>query len=181
MNIIVGLGNPGEKYQKTRHNIGFLALDYLATIKRLDWKTDKKFNALTAKDGDTLYVKPLTFMNNSGICVRAVMSYYNLLPKKLGIMKQRDADLSSVLTVIHDEIDIEFGKMKLSENRGAAGHNGIKSIIAHLKTKNFKRYRIGINGERHQSQETKDYVLTFFSKNEIEILNNEIFPKITAD
>ena len=178
MNIIIGLGNPGEKYAKTRHNVGFIALNYIAEKKGLSWKTDKKFNALIAKDDNTLYIKPLTFMNNSGLAVQYAMSYYKLLPKKLGIMKEKNADLSDILTIIHDDLDIEFGKIKNGINRGPAGHNGIKSIISHLKTKNFKRIRIGIKGEKPEQMKTSDYVLARFTNNEEEELHKNIIPTI---
>jgi len=167
MKIIVGLGNPGEKYNNTRHNADFMAINKIAKEKNLEWKENKKFNALLIKDGDTIYLKPLTFMNNSGVSVRAVLDYYKILPKKLGLITAKNADLTDALTVIHDDIDIEFGKIKESAGSRSAGHKGVESIIQHLKTKNFRRIRIGIKGDKPTQMATTDYVLARFSKEEL--------------
>lgn len=145
MRIIVGLGNPGEKYQNTRHNIGWLALD--AWLKEASWHHDKRFNALVYEMSDALFIKPLSYMNDSGQVVQKVMSYYQLLPKKLGLLKKRDADLNSVLTVIHDELDIDFGKWRLASDSSSAGHRGVQSIINYLKTQKFSRIRLGIKND----------------------------------
>lgn len=174
MNILVGLGNPGEKYNNTRHNVGFLAIDFLVKEKKLGWQFNKKFNAEIAKDIDTLYVKPMTFMNNSGQAVQTIMSYYKLLPKKLGILKQKNSDLSEALTIIHDDLDIELGKIKESIDSRAAGHNGVQSIINHLKTKNFKRLRIGIKTESLDNIPGLKYVLQKFNKEEFKIIEKVI-------
>lgn len=174
MKIIVGLGNPGEKYKNTRHNAGFMFLDLLAEKHGETWQENKKFKAEICKTDEYILVKPNTFMNNSGQSVQAVMSFYNLLPKKLGILKAKDSDLSDILTVIHDDLDIEFGKYKTVQDRGPAGHNGIKSIIQYLKTKNFKRIRIGIKGNKPEQMPTEKYVLQKFSKEEIETINKII-------
>lgn len=179
--LIVGLGNPGEKYKNTRHNVGFMVLDVLAEELGLSWKVDKKFNTeiaqssspLLTKEGGgvrLILIKPLTYMNNSGQSVQAIMSYYNLLPKKLGIIKKRDADLSDVLTIIHDDLDIEFGKYKESIDSRSAGHNGVQSIISHLKTKNFKRIRIGVKTELKEKMPTSKFVLMNFSEEEQKII-----------
>ncbi|MCK5211146.1 aminoacyl-tRNA hydrolase [Candidatus Parcubacteria bacterium] len=174
MKIIVGLGNPGEKYNNTRHNAGFMAIDKIVKDKNLEWKENKKFNAILIKDGNTLYIKPQTFMNNSGTAVRAVLDYYKTLPKKLGLITAKNADLSGVLTVIHDDIDIEFGKIKESTCSRSAGHKGVESIINHLKTKNFKRIRIGVKGNKPEQMATTDYVLARFSKEELTQINKLI-------
>ncbi len=174
MKIIVGLGNPGEKYNNTRHNAGFMAIDKIAKEKNLEWKENKKFNALLIKDGDTLYIKPLTFMNNSGTAIRTVLDYYKILPKKLGLIAIKNIDLSGVLTVIHDDIDIEFGKIKESIGSRSAGHKGVGSIIQHLKTKNFHRIRIGVKGDKPKQMATTDYVLARFSEEELTELENLI-------
>lgn len=180
MKIIVGLGNPGEKYQYTRHNVGFLALDYLAEKNCPDkphWEENKKLKALIFKHHDQLFIKPLTFMNNSGQTVRAVLDYYKLLPKRLGLLKIKNSDLSETLTVIQDEVDLDLGKSKISINSGSAGHRGIESIIAHLKTKNFRRLRIGINSPLRGRIPTESFVLQKFNKQELEIIN-EVFKNI---
>ncbi len=179
MKIIVGLGNPGKKYKNTRHNVGFMVLDALAEELGLTWKTDKKFNADIAKDGDTILVKPLTYMNNSGQSVQAIMSYYNLLPKKLGLIKKKDADLSEALTVIHDELDIGLGKYKITSDSRSAGHNGVQSIINHLKTKNFKRIKIGIKSDLKEKMSGEKFVLMNFAKEEQKMIN-EVIDKIKS-
>lgn len=169
MKIIVGLGNPGEKYTYTRHNVGFLALDIVAKENNLSWKNSKKFNAEIAEGSDMLLVKPLSFMNNSGKSVAAILRYYKLVPTTLfGIKK--DADLASVLTVIHDELDLPFTAHKVSTNSGSAGHNGVQSIIDHLKTKNFKRLRIGIATEARAQIPGDKFVLQRFTEDELKLI-----------
>ena len=189
MQIIVGLGNPGEKYKNTRHNIGFIAVGAMAKQQNLIWQFNKKFNAEIAKTKNTILVKPQTFMNNSGQAVQAILSYYKLLPKKLGIIQTKDSDLSDILTVIHDDLDIELGKYKISLNSRGAGHKGVESIINYLKTKNFKRIRIGIKTEmadkmpadlpRRNEVEAGKFVLQKFSEEEMKIINDLIAEIIT--
>ncbi len=162
MKILVGLGNPGEKYKNSRHNIGFSFLDFLSQ----DWTYNKKFNADISKKDDLVLIKPLSFMNNSGLCLRAFFDYYNLLPKKLKLFTSKDSDLNDILTVVHDDLDIDFSKYKVSTNASSAGHNGVASIIQHLKTKNFKRIRIGINNEFKKNTSGENFVLQNFSKEE---------------
>lgn len=165
MKIIVGLGNPGEKYQKSRHNAGWIFLDNL--IKNPIWRENKKFNALLYEEGDYLFVKPLTYMNESGYCIRKIMDYYNLIPKKLGLFNKKNCDLSEILFIIQDELDLDFGKIKLSINSGSAGHRGVQSIINHLKTNNFKRLRLGIKNELLKNKIPADeFVLQPFSQTE---------------
>ena len=183
MKIIVGLGNPGKKYENTRHNVGFMAIDSLAKNLGLNWEESKKFQAEIAKTGNTLLVKPLNFMNNSGQSVQAVLSYYKLLPKKLGVFKVKDGDLSEILTVIHDDLDIALGKYKISLDSRSAGHKGVESIISHLKTKNFKRIRIGIRTEMANKMPADRFVLEKFREEEIKIvdgLTNKIISEIIA-
>ena len=174
MKIIVGLGNPGEKYNNTRHNAGFMALDFFAEKKNLVWKFDKKFNINFIKHNDTFFIKPLTFMNNSGQAVALFMNYYKLLPKKIGLIRQKNSDLSQILTVIHDDLDIELGKYKISEDSRSAGHNGVQSIIDHLKTKNFRRIRIGIKNHKQEQMPVEKYVLQKFSEEEMGIVEGLI-------
>ncbi len=145
MKIIVGLGNPGEKFSNTRHNIGWMALDYF--LGNVKWTENKKFKALLYEDGENVFVKPLTFMNNSGQSVRAILDYYKLIPKNFGLINKKNCDLNEVLTVIHDDLDLDFGRHKIATDSSSGGHNGIKSIIAHLKTQKFCRLRIGIKNE----------------------------------
>lgn len=176
MRIIIGLGNPGKEYKKTRHNAGFMAVDALAEKLGLSWEKNKKFFAEIAKppllkggEGGFILVKPLTFMNNSGQAVQAILKYYKITPSP------------ETLTIIHDDIDIMLGKYKISIESRAAGHNGVQSIIDYLKTKNFQRVRIGIKTEEKEKIGASNFVLKNFNKEEIKIINkiiDEIIEKI---
>lgn len=132
--MIVGLGNPGSKYEKTKHNIGFMAIDNI--VKNLDvtFTDDKNFKAQigsTFINHEKVYfVKPTTFMNNSGIAVKALLTYYNI-------------DITDLI-VIYDDLDMEVSKLRLRSKGSAGGHNGIKSIIAHIGTQEFNRIKVGI-------------------------------------
>lgn len=178
MKIIVGLGNPEKKYELTRHNAGFMAVDALIKQLGLSWENNKKFKAKICKNKDTIYIKPQTFMNNSGQSVQAILSYYKLLPKKFGLLKIKNSVLAEALTVIHDDIDIELGKYKISINSRSAGHNGVQSIINHLKTKKFKRFRIGIKTEMANKAPADKFVLQKFSQEELKTIKN-LFSSIT--
>jgi PTH1 family peptidyl-tRNA hydrolase len=112
-----------------------------------------------------LLVKPLTFMNKSGESAAAILRFYQLLPRTI-LGTKKDSDLSSALTVVHDELDLPFGTLKRSVNSRPAGHNGIKSLIDHLKTQNFVRLRIGIHTENRRQLPTEAFVLQPFSSEE---------------
>jgi PTH1 family peptidyl-tRNA hydrolase len=172
--IVVGLGNPGDQYKKTRHNAGFMALDAIITQLGLTWEINKKFQAEICKNEQYIFIKPLTYMNNSGQAVRAILSYYKLLPQKFLIFKERHADLSDKLIVIHDELDIELGKYKKSTNSRAAGHNGVQSIINHLHTQNFTRLRLGIKTKDLEKIPVLKFVLQKFSENELTTVKQTI-------
>ncbi|MDD4333388.1 MAG: aminoacyl-tRNA hydrolase [Patescibacteria group bacterium] len=199
MKIIVGLGNPGDKYKSTRHNAGFMAVDALAEKLGLKWTLNKKFKAEIATDNSPLLgkertglpaqagvrlilAKPQTFMNLSGESAQAILSYYKLLPKfSLPSLIRRglggghkNTDLSQILTVIHDDLDIELRKFKTSIDSRSAGHNGVESIINHLKTKNFTRIRIGIKTEMREKIPGDKFVLQKFSKEELTTINKVI-------
>ena len=179
MRIIVGLGNPGDQYQKNRHNIGFMALDLL--LPDAKWQLNKKFHALIHEAGDCIYVKPQTYMNNSGQAVQAIMSYYGLLPKSLGLFSKKDADLTDTLTVIHDDIDIEIGKWKTVSDSRSGGNNGVQSIINYLKTKNFKRIKIGVKNELLRTKiPVEKFVLQNFSAEEKDIIKNVLAEAIKS-
>lgn len=147
MKLIVGLGNPGKEYENTRHNTGFLAMDELASLLNVSIKK-RTFNALTEKVNvrgeQIVLMKPQTYMNNSGEAVGKAVRYYHLDPTK------------DVL-VIYDDLDLPAGKIRLREKGSAGGHNGIKSIIAHLGTDSFCRIRVGIGSEN--KHDTIDFVL----------------------
>ncbi|MFH1232933.1 MAG: aminoacyl-tRNA hydrolase [Patescibacteria group bacterium] len=175
--IIVGLGNPDEQYKKTRHNAGWLAIDALANKLDLTWQNNKKFSAEIAKNNEIILVKPLTYMNNSGQSVQAVLSFYKLLPKKFNLLINKNSDLSQILTVIHDDLDIDFGKYKISIDSRSAGHNGVESIIKNLKTKNFKRIRIGIKNLTITKIPAEKFVLQNFNQEELTNLN-KLMPEL---
>lgn len=133
MKLLIGLGNPGEKYASTRHNIGFMIVDRLARElgnQTAIWQQDDKKNVVTAKVGEVLLAKPLTFMNKSGFAVKALVDFYKLAP--------------SDVWIIHDDIDLPLGKIRIRERGASAGHNGVDSIIKHLGTDAFVRFRLGI-------------------------------------
>lgn len=156
MRLVVGLGNPGKEYVNTRHNIGFMYLDYLIGNK---FTINKKFNSmeyLTTINGEkVIFIKPLTFMNSSGEAVIKYVNYYKI-------------PIDSIL-VIQDDLDMETGKYKLLFNHGDGGHNGIKSIVNNLKSKSFLRLKIGISAP--SDKDSIDYVLGKFSAIELDKLN----------
>jgi len=166
MHLIVGLGNPGQKYNNTRHNVGFMALDLLTIKLGLAWRESTKLKAALAKSAEYILAKPITFMNRSGFAVSALLKFYKLTP--------------SDLIVIHDDLDIDFGKWKLSSDSRAAGHNGIQSIIDQLGSKKFSRYRLGIRAGANRVTDAEKFVLEKFSPEETKELPN-ILEKITAE
>lgn len=165
--IIVGLGNPGKQYEKTRHNIGFMAIDKLISIASASKLSGKKFCCdlweTTAVIKSYLLAKPQTYMNLSGEAIRPLLAWYNMTKDNL--------------LVIHDELDLPIGKMKLQQGGGSAGHNGLKSIIHNLGTKDFYRLRIGIGRSSLPSENTVNWVLGHLSLRELTILNH-LFPII---
>jgi len=177
--LIAGLGNPEEKYNKTRHNTGFIFIDKLAEHLNLNWKANNKLKCQIIKENNLLLVKPLTYMNNSGQSIEAVLSYYKILTKKL-CFKIKNSDLSNNLLIVHDDLDIEFGKYKFSTNSRAGGNNGVQSIINHLKTKNFQRLRIGIKTDLLRHIGAKDFVLKRFTKEE-SIQNEKLIKQILKE
>jgi len=174
MKIIIGLGNPGDEYKLTRHNAGFIALDALTAKNSLNWSINKKCQAELAKKAGLVLIKPQSYMNNSGIAVYAVLSYYKLLPKKFGLFNLKNADLSSWLTVIHDDIDLPLSQYKISVDSRSAGHKGVQSVIDHLKTKNFTRVRLGIRAAAPFPVPTEKFVLQKFAAAELEIMKKTI-------
>ena len=155
MKLIVGLGNPGKEYKNTRHNVGFMVLDYI--LGDVNWKT--KFNGLYYEDNvkgeKVIYVKPTTYMNLSGNCLREFVNFYKI-------------DKKDIL-VIHDDLDLPFLKYRLKYKSSSGGHNGIKSIISNLGTDEIPRLKIGIGNSKNI--DTKDYVLGSISKKDMEEFN----------
>lgn len=130
--IIAGLGNPGVRYRKTRHNLGFRVLDRRAKLTQSDWKKQRRFPAWTARSGGLILVKPATFVNLSGQAVRAVLDYYKLSPIDL--------------VVVVDDVNLPAGRIRIRNGGGGGGHHGLESIIRHLNTRSFARIRIGVGG-----------------------------------
>jgi len=155
MKLIVGLGNPDEKYKKTRHNIGFRILNELVTIgqyNKLEFKEDKKFFGQYTKKQEFILLKPMTYMNRSGQSVLAIKQYYNIE--------------SENILVVHDDMDLGFGQIKMQKEKSAAGHNGVDSIINSLGSNNFWRLRIGINNDLKEKIPGDKFVIYNFSSEE---------------
>jgi PTH1 family peptidyl-tRNA hydrolase len=173
MKVIIGLGNPGKKFEKTRHNLGFMVLDKFARKNKFPkFKIKKEFLATVSEKKigkeKIILAKPQTFMNNSGLAVKRIL-------EKLRTSKIES--LTSNLWVIHDDLDIPFGKIKISFGRGSAGHKGVQSIIDELKTKNFFRFRIGIKPKQNYItlySSIENFVLGKFNKDERKILKEII-------
>ncbi len=163
--LIVGLGNPEQKYEQTRHNIGFAAVDALARSWQIPLSENRKFQGAFGEgkpSADKIrLLKPLTYMNNSGMAIRAVTDWYKLPP--------------SSLLVIYDDMDLPLGKIRLRLSGSAGGHNGMKSAIAHLGTQNFPRLRLGIGkppgANIKDDSSTVSYVLGRFSSGENQIVS----------
>ncbi len=175
--LIVGLGNPGEKYEKTRHNAGFMVLDVLCN----NFKFEKKFNAEVCRlsschsredgnldseqarmtnEGDIILMKPQTFMNLSGEAVQSFAGYYKIQPGNIWI--------------IHDDIDIPFGEIRVKKGGSSAGHKGVQSIIEKMGTEDFWRFRVGVKNNDLARIETEDFVLQRFNPDEAGVLDKII-------
>jgi len=162
MKLIVGLGNPGRQYKKTRHNIGFMVLDALVNKENLEFNKKEKFKGeichTTIRGQDVMLLKPLTYMNNSGEAVQLIKQFYQI----------NDEDI----LVIHDDLDLPTGKIRVRQKGSSGGHKGIKSIIDHLKSESFHRIRIGIG--KSDIIPVIDYVLENFSKDQLDEISNAI-------
>lgn len=153
MKLVVGLGNPGNQYNFTRHNFGFLALDFYFKVRKIEWAAQPKFGAIWGRSGDTIFIKPQDFYNMSGKVVREFVQYYKIA-------------LDDIL-VICDNFDLVFGKMRYRSTGVAAGNNGLKSITAELKTDNYPRLRLGTgNDELRKKMGDVDFVLSKFTPEE---------------
>ncbi len=158
MKIIVGFGNPEPKYNFTRHNFGFLALDFYAKLENLNFKPEPKFQALIAKQDSVLFVKATTYYNEVGQSISQLINYYKLNP-------------ATDLLVICDDFDLPFGTLRYREQGSAAGNNGLKSLIQYLNTQDFARLRLGTNNpELRQNISDADFVLSKFTPKEREQL-----------
>jgi len=161
--VVVGLGNPGRQYEKTRHNAGFLFVDYLARECGVTFTDVARFFGEVAEckvaSEKLLLLKPSTFMNRSGQSVGALLKYYKLQPEQL--------------LVVHDELDFNPGIVKLKKDGGHAGHNGLRDIIVHLGTKDFYRLRLGI-GRPPAGKAVAEFVLSAPSRQESDLLDDAI-------
>ena len=168
MILVVGLGNPGLEYSKTRHNIGFTALDMISERYSFEnWKN--KLNGHYAKgfvgNQKTILLKPQTFMNMSGSCVKSFVDYFKIEDNNL--------------FVIYDDIDLELGILKKKIGGGHAGHNGVKSIYENLKTSNFYKMRVGV-GRPEEKEKVTNFVLSKFLPDDLIIVQG-VLEKVTND
>jgi len=157
MIIIIGLGNPGKKFENTRHNVGFMAIDEFAKRNNFpDFKLEKKFDALISENENVLLAKPETFMNESGIAAKKILSKKN----------------TEDIVIIHDDIDLPVGKIKIVKDRGSAGHKGVESIIQNIGNNNLIRIRIGIAGDKEIK--AMNVVLKKFSTEEQKMVDDAV-------
>ena len=172
MKLIIGLGNPGEKYIQSRHNLGFMVLDELArkvlSLSKTKWVENKKFNSQFIKiNPQLILVKPQTMMNASGFAVAKLASFYKI--------KSRD------IWIIHDDVDLLLGKIKIRLGGAAAGHHGVESVIQQLGTDEFVRFRLGIGKpSRRENKLVEDYVLHSFDNHEVGKLKTTIKKAVKA-
>ncbi len=157
MRLIVGLGNPGQEYRWTRHNMGFLVLDHLARKEGIQLAR-RRFQAIFGQGrisgGDVILAKPQTYMNLSGEAVGRLLRFFHIPPAEL--------------IVIHDDLDLPFGKIRIRRQSGHGGHQGVKNIIENLGNKDFARVKIGIGRPANPAQDPADYVLAPLSREERE-------------
>lgn len=168
MKLIVGLGNPGDKYENTRHNVGFMVVSHLAESSSIQGKSESKFNAIVGKgkigSQDIVVMQPLTYMNLSGQALSAVMNFYKI--------KKED------IIIVYDDIALDLGVLRFRANGSDGGHNGIKSIVQHLGGDNkFARLKVGI-GPQPPRMASENFVLQKFSSEESDFLK-KIIPVCT--
>lgn len=158
--LIAGLGNPGSRYEKTRHNVGFLVLEEFIQIQQSEFKEKEDYKICKGSLGDEkiILLEPLTFMNMSGVAVRKIMQKSNIYPEKL--------------IVIHDDLDLETGSLKIRRKGSAGGHKGVESIIQNIGTQEFIRVKIGIGRDPFVPPEK--YVLSKFRKEEMQLIREAI-------
>ena len=168
--IIVGLGNPGEKYSATRHNVGFMVIDGISAEKRIPIAVRDGYSLGKGTIGDigVVLLKPLTYMNLSGVAVRKVLKKFNLI---------REGEIGNLL-VIHDDLDLETGVVKIRRGGSSGGHKGIESIIREVGTKDFLRVKVGIGRDREMPVD--DYVLRRFRPSEKKAVEDGIIKGMSA-
>ena len=174
MKLIVGLGNPGEKYKNTRHNAGFLAVDYILNNDGfMDAKPSHEFKSEMFSWGSgeakLIFLKPQTYMNDSGQALKVICNFYKL-------------NLSTDLLVIHDDTDLPFGEIRMTDSSSSAGHNGVQSIIDNIGSQDFRRIRTGVETRASRDDMPTDaFVLQNFSEQELDRLQTEILPKVEEE
>jgi PTH1 family peptidyl-tRNA hydrolase len=162
--LIVGLGNPGPEYAATRHNIGFMVVDQLAAQFGSTWERSTKWDALSAKSGDVLLVKPLSFMNRSGYPLFAIAQFYKIVPHEI--------------LVVLDDLALPLGRLRLRTGGGPGGHNGLESVIMQFGSEEIPRLRIGIGAAPLEG--STDYVLSRFFEEEKPIVRSTIDRAVEA-
>jgi len=165
MKLIVGLGNPGPKYQKTRHNFGFMLLDYVSHAQRFTFSHVPKFKGELAEVNDTLhqkiyYLKPQTYMNLSGQSVGPLVQFYKIA-------------IDDIL-VVYDDIDLPLGKIRFARKGASGGHNGVRSIIEALGSQNFHRLKLGVGRPNVAQKEVSDHVLEKFHSDESKLFKETL-------
>ncbi len=167
--LIVGLGNPGAEYEATRHNAGFWLVDHLARDGQISLRHDSKFHGLSGRvkiaGHDVWLLQPQTYMNRSGLAVVALAQFYKIMPDEI--------------LVVHDELDIAPGLVKLKQGGGNGGHNGLKDIQAHLSTPNFWRLRLGI-GHPGNKNEVANFVLKPPRREEQDLIDDTILKSLAV-
>ena len=161
--LIVGLGNPGDKYENTRHNVGFRALDELAEtagipVQKLKYKA--LTNTCTIGGCKVLLMKPVTYMNLSGEAVRQAADFYKVPPERI--------------IVLSDDVSLPVGKLRIRKNGSAGGHNGLKNIIQHLGTDQFPRVKIGVGEKPHPEYDMADWVLAKFPPEDKKVIDEMV-------
>lgn len=162
--LVTGLGNPGPEHAVTRHNVGFMVLDQFAAQSGATWQKSTKWEALSAKCGTALLVKPLSFMNRSGYPLLAIAQFYKIAP--------------SEILVVLDDFSLPLGRLRLRLGGGSGGHNGLESIIAQFGTEQIPRLRIGIGAAPNEG--SVDYVLSGFFEEEKSIVRSAIDRAVAA-
>lgn len=165
MKLVIGLGNFEDKYLFTRHNAGFMAVDFFVNANNQSFRQEKKLKSMIAKFGDVVVIKPLTYMNLSGEALRAVMDFYKIAAQDI--------------LVIFDDISIDLGRVRFRSSGSDGGHNGIKSIIQHIGTKDFDRLKIGIGPQPNITSEA--FVLQNFTKDELNKLKETLKKPMIED
>jgi len=167
LKILFGLGNPEQRYLESRHNVGFMFIDYLADKYGYPGFKSKFNGEIAVSDlfgNKILLVKPQTYMNRSGYCVSEVVRYYKVTLEDW--------------IVVYDDLDIEFGKTRIRETGGAGGHNGVRSIIEQVGEKEFLRVKVGIGRSSNKHMSEADWVLSSFVKEELSNLREQVFPEV---